>query len=118
MNATNLALALLTGGLFGTGAYLLQSGSLIRVIMGVVLLGHAANLVLLQSGGGAGKPPVSGEVAPEAVADPLPQAMILTAIVITFAVTALLLALAHRARRTFGDFAVPDETGPGGGEQS
>lgn len=118
MNATNLTLALLTGGLFGAGAYLLQSHSLIRVVMGVVLLGHAANLVLLQSGGRAGMPPVSGKVALEAAADPLPQAMVLTAIVITFGVTALLLALAHRARKTFGDFAVPDEPGPEGDERS
>lgn len=113
MNATNLALALLTGSLFSVGAYLLMASSLVRVVMGVVLLGHAANLVLLQAGGPAGDPPVSG--APggyEAVSDPLPQAMALTAIVITFAVSALLLALVHRSLELDGDDQVPAHSGP------
>lgn len=109
MNDTNLALAVLTGGLFAAGAYLLVSWSLIRVVMGVVLLGHAANLVLLQAGGRAGDPPVSGTTGPDAAADPLPQAMALTAIVITFGIAALLLALAHRSREVQGDDTTPDE---------
>ena len=107
MNETTLVLTLLCGGLFAAGAYLLMARSLVRVAMGVVLLGHAANLVLLQSGGGAGDAPVSGATTPEAAADPLPQAMVLTAIVITFAITALLLALAHRSHEDRGHDETP-----------
>jgi multicomponent Na+:H+ antiporter subunit C len=109
VNAANLALVLVTGGLFAAGAYLMLSWSLVRVVMGVVLLGHAANLVLLQAGGPAGDPPVSGRTEPAAAADPLPQAMALTAIVITFGVAALLLALVHRHHELQGDDTAPDE---------
>jgi multicomponent Na+:H+ antiporter subunit C len=112
VNATNLTLALLVGALFAAGAYLLMSRSLVRVVMGVVLLGHAANLVLLQSGGRAGEPAVSGQAGYDAVADPLPQAMALTAIVITFAVSALLLALVHRSHELDGHDDVPTPAGP------
>jgi multicomponent Na+:H+ antiporter subunit C len=112
VNATNLTLALLMGSLFSAGGYLLLSRSLVRVVMGVVLLGHAANLLLLQSGGRAGKPPVSGEGGYDTVADPLPHAMALTAIVITFAVTALLLALVHRSNEVNGNDDVPMHSGP------
>ncbi|WP_277453539.1 NADH-quinone oxidoreductase subunit K [Janibacter sp. DB-40] len=116
MNATNLTLALLCGGLFAAGIHLMMARSLVRVAMGVVLLGHAANLLLLQSGGRAGMPPVSGSTPYEEVADPLPQAMALTAIVITFAVTALLLAVACRSNDLRGhddttDRSVEDEEG-------
>lgn len=117
MNATNLALALLTGGLFAAGAYLVLARSLIRVVMGFVLLGHAANLVLIQAGGVAGDPPVSGTTTPQAAADPLPQAMALTAIVITMGVTALLLALVYRTSQAEGDDVVPDHGAPDEEEQ-
>lgn len=111
MNAANLTLALLCGGLFAAGAYLLMSRSLVRAVMGLVMLGHGGNLVLLQAGGRAGKPPLSGTAYEEA-ADPLPQAMALTAIVITFAVTALLLALAHRTHELRANDGVPDDDDP------
>ena len=112
MSAGNLTLALLAGGLFAVGAYLLMARSLVRMVMGVVLLGHAANLVLLQAGGPGGQPPVHGEAAYDGVADPLPQAMALTAIVITFAVSALLLGLAHRNHELEGDDSVPGPDEP------
>lgn len=118
MNATNLTLALLTGGLFTAGAYLLMAHSLVRVVMGVVLLGHAANLVLLQAGGRAGEPPVSGEVTPATATDPLPQAMALTAIVITFGITALLLALVHRSQELEGHATVPLGAPSTGGDEA
>ena len=89
MNATNLTLALLCGGFFAAGVHLLMARSLVRVAMGVVLLGHAGNLLLLQAGGRAGEPPGSGTAPYEEHADPLPQALALTAIGITFAVLAL-----------------------------
>jgi multicomponent Na+:H+ antiporter subunit C len=98
MDATNLTLALLVGVLVGTGTHLLLSRTLLRVVMGFVLIGHGANVVLLLAGGRAGAPPMADETGPAAASDPLPQAMAVTAVVITFGVTALLLALAHRSQ--------------------
>jgi multicomponent Na+:H+ antiporter subunit C len=86
----------LVGVLYAAGTYLLLQRSLTRVVMGLGLMGHGANLLLLLAGGRAGREPIvgSGE-AP--MTDPLPQALALTAIVITFGVTAFLLALAYRS---------------------
>ena len=100
----NLVLCLTIGVLYAVGAYLLLQRTLTRVVLGIGLLGHGANLLLLVAGGPAGGAPfvslTPGEGAGTAVAetaDPLPQAMALTAIVITFALTAFLLALAYRS---------------------
>jgi len=82
--------------LYGTGAYLLLQRNLSRIVIGLALLGHGANLLLLIAGGGAGDAPIVGE-NPGPYADPLPQALALTAIVITFGVSAYLLALAYRS---------------------
>lgn len=93
-------LALLVGVLFSTGTYLLLQRTLTRIIMGLALLGHGANLLLLLAGGRAGAPPLVGDdplVPGPGVADPLPQALALTAIVISFGVLAFLLALAYRS---------------------
>ncbi len=82
--------------LYGTGAYLLLQRNLSRIVIGLGLLGHGANLLLLIAGGRAGDAPlVDGSGGP--YADPLPQALALTAIVITFGVSAFLLALAYRS---------------------
>lgn len=62
-----------------------------------MLLGNALNLLLLTMSGAAGDPPIGGSA--EGITDPLPQAFALTAIVITFAVSAFLLALIHRSWR-------------------
>jgi multicomponent Na+:H+ antiporter subunit C len=109
MNTTNLALSLIVGVLFAGGTYLLLERALLRSILGFVLLGHGANLVLIMSGGSAGKPPFADKTGAAAAADPLPQAMALTAVVITFAVTALLLALADRSVAVHGDDEVQDD---------
>lgn len=109
MNTTNLMLSLAVGALFGGGVFLLLHRTLLRVILGFVLLGHGANLVLLLSGGRRGTAPFADDTGPAAAADPLPQAMALTAIVITFAVTALLLALADRSTVLHGDDVVQDD---------
>ncbi|MFV0458668.1 MAG: NADH-quinone oxidoreductase subunit K [Actinomycetales bacterium] len=107
---TSVLFAVLIGVLFATGAYLLLQRALTRVLIGLGLLTHAANLLLLSGGGRAGPAPfVSGEGAPEAVVDPLPQAMALTAIVISFAVTALLLGLTYRSVVLVHDDAVQDD---------
>lgn len=98
----SLTLALLCGVLFGTGTILLLSRAVVRAILGVLLMGNGVNLLYMIASGRAGEAPlVDGKTNPPIgtgeMADPLPQAMVLTAIVITLAVTAFALALAHRA---------------------
>ena len=96
----NVTLALLIGVLYTVGTYLLLQRTLTRVVIGLGLLGHGANLLLLQAGGPAGLVPFVTKDSRAVVgttADPLPQAMVLTAIVITFGVSAFLLALAYRS---------------------
>lgn len=91
-----ILMILVIGVIFTVGTYLILTKSLLRVIIGVIMLGHGAHLLLLTlSGLKQGAPPLLGENAP-AYADPLPQAVILTAIVIGFGVTAFLLVLAYR----------------------
>lgn len=93
----NITLALLAGVLTACGVYLFLSRSLIRVTFGFLLFGNGINLLYLMAGGPAGRAPISDLNDRSEMSDPLPQAMVLTAIVITFAVTAFLLALAHRS---------------------
>ena len=87
------------GGLYAAGVYLLLDRSLTRVLVGFLLLGNATNLLLLSSGGPGGRAPILGYSEPEDMSDPLPQALILTAIVITFGVSAFVLAMIHRSWR-------------------
>jgi multicomponent Na+:H+ antiporter subunit C len=85
------------GGLYAAGVYLLLDRSLTRVLVGFLLLGNATNLLLLSSGGYRGLAPILGYAEPEEMSDPLPQALILTAIVITFGISAFILAMIHRS---------------------
>jgi multicomponent Na+:H+ antiporter subunit C len=93
------------GGLFAAGVYLLLDRSLTRVLLGFILIGNGTNLLLLSTGVG-GLAPILGFAKPDQMSDPLPQALILTAIVITFASTAFLLALMYRSWRLVKDEAV------------
>ena len=93
----NLALVITIGVLFTAGVYLLLERSLSRVLIGIILLGNGANLLFLVAGGAAGRPPIVGLEPEGQMADPLPQAMVLTAIVITLGMTAFLLAMAYRS---------------------
>jgi multicomponent Na+:H+ antiporter subunit C len=99
-------LAVVVGCLYAAGIYMMLRRSLFKLILGLVLLSHGANLLIFTVGGlTRGRPPVvpPGAAAPAAhSADPLPQALILTAIVIGFAVLAFSLALFHRGYQTFG----------------
>ena len=108
----NLVLALLIGVLYAVGTYLLLQRTLTRVVLGLGLLSHGANLLLLAAGGRPGAVPFAGSTdgaAGAGTADPLPQAMVLTAIVITFGVTAFLLALAFRSWLLTGEDSVQDD---------
>jgi multicomponent Na+:H+ antiporter subunit C len=92
-----VVLPVIIGGLYAAGVYLLLDRSLTRVLVGFLLLGNATNLLLLSSGGPAGLAPILGHAEPDEMSDPLPQALILTAIVITFGVSAFVLAMIHRS---------------------
>jgi multicomponent Na+:H+ antiporter subunit C len=96
--------------LFAVGTYLILQRMLSRVIIGLGLISHGANLFILLSGSRPAAPPVIGPGgAGGPVADPLPQALVLTAIVITFGITAFLLALALRSYLLTGTDAVEDD---------
>lgn len=91
----SLALIVIMAVLFACGVYAMLERSLTRVLIGFLLLGNATNLLLLIVMGRPGLAPFFG--ADGSVSDPLPQALTLTAIVITFAVSAFLLALIYRS---------------------
>jgi multicomponent Na+:H+ antiporter subunit C len=93
----SLVLALTVAVLYGTGAYLLLQRNLSRIVIGLGVLGHGANLLLLMAGGRAGRAPILDDSGSGAYSDPLPQALALTAIVITFGVSAYLLTLVYRS---------------------
>jgi multicomponent Na+:H+ antiporter subunit C len=109
MTTVNLVMAGTVGVLYGTGFTLLLSRSLMRVLIGVVVLGHGTNLLLQLAGGPPGRAPILGAVSPEEFTDPLPQALALTAIVITFALTTFLLALGYRSYVLVGHDEVQDD---------
>ncbi|MDQ4131638.1 MAG: NADH-quinone oxidoreductase subunit K [Actinomycetota bacterium] len=96
--------------LFSIGTYLVLQRKLSRIIIGLALLTHGGNLLLIASGR-RGNPPIVGSGDTASFSDPLPQALALTAIVITFAVTALLLALAYRSWMLTHDDEVEDDVG-------
>jgi multicomponent Na+:H+ antiporter subunit C len=101
-------LVLTAGVLCACGTYLLLGRRLSRIIIGIGLFGHGVNILLVLSGGDGGEPAFVGEDV-DRFADPLPQAMVLTAIVITFGVIAFLLALAYRSWQITADDEVEDD---------
>jgi len=105
----NLAMAVTVGVLYTAGFYLLLQRSLMRVLIGVVVLGHGTNLLLQIAGGPPGRAPIVGTGNAEAITDPLPQALALTAVVITFALTTYLLALGYRSFVLVGHDEVQDD---------
>jgi multicomponent Na+:H+ antiporter subunit C len=109
MITINLVMAGTVGVLYGAGFTLLLSRSLMRVLIGVVVLGHGTNLLLQLAGGPPGRAPILGTAPPESFTDPLPQALALTAIVITFALTTFLLALGYRSYVLVGHDEVQDD---------
>lgn len=97
----NVFFALIVGVLIGAGVFLLLSRTIIRVVLGLAFVAYAVNLAILTASGlQEMSPPLLYLDAP--YVDPLPQALILTAIVIGFATTALLLTVALRAYQVAG----------------
>jgi multicomponent Na+:H+ antiporter subunit C len=106
----SILLAALIAWLFAVGVWLLLQRALTRIILGFGLLGHGAVLLLLAEGGRAGEPPLAGKDDPlDGLASPLPQALGLTAIVISFAMTGFLLSLAFRSWIGTRDDEVEDD---------
>ena len=105
----SISLLAAIGGLTTIGVYLITARSLSRIILGFSLLGHAAVLALLTAGGPPGAAPIANQTTPEAAANPVPQALALTAIVISFGLTLFLLALARRQHVLSGDDLVEDD---------
>lgn len=96
------------GVFVASAVYLLLQRGIVRITLGVILLANAVNLTLLASGGLARRgAPIAGEAGP--AADPLPQAFVLTAIVISLGVTAFALGMALHAYDLFGDDDTEDE---------
>lgn len=108
--STSLILLAAVTAMIAAGITLLLERSLIRVLVGIVVGGNGVNLLILTIGGPGGKPPIMGSTAPSRMSDPVAQALVLTAIVITLGVTAYLLALAHRSWQLVGDDTVQDDT--------
>lgn len=105
----SIALLATIGGLVTVGIYLITARSLSRIVLGFSLLGHAAVLSLLISGGGPGEAPIADQADPSELSNPIPQALALTAIVISFGLTLYLLALARRQQALSGDDQVEDD---------
>lgn len=94
-----MSLTLSIGLLAAAGTFLILQRGMIRIILGFVLLTHAVNLLIIAAGGSARREPpfIGGDLS--MAADPLPQAFVLTAIVIAFAITVVLATLAVVGRK-------------------
>lgn len=103
----SVAQAVLIAVLAGAGTYLVMHRTLTRIILGLGLLGNAINLLILTAGDGPGEPPIIGREGE--FTDPVPQALVLTAIVIGFGVISFLLAMAYRAWTIDGNDEVEDD---------
>jgi multicomponent Na+:H+ antiporter subunit C len=108
-----LLLAIVSGVLYASGLYLMLRRRLAQLIIGLSLLSNGSNILILSAAGVTrGKPPlVSDGVLLEPYADPVPQSLILTAIVIGFGVLAFSLVLAHRVHQSAGTDDI-DTIGP------
>ncbi len=101
------ALVLLVAVLFGTGTYLVMNRSLTRIVLGVGLLGNGVNVLIVAASSRSGAAPIVGRDGTPT--DSVPQALVLTAIVIGFAIVSFLVALAWRNWTIAGDDSVEDD---------
>jgi multicomponent Na+:H+ antiporter subunit C len=107
--SASVSLILAAAAMIGSGVYLLLERSLTRVLVGLVMLGNGVNVLFLVAGGPAGRAPIVGRADPSAMSDPLPQALVLTAIVIGLGTTAFVLAMAYRSWQLTGHDDVQDD---------
>jgi multicomponent Na+:H+ antiporter subunit C len=114
-----LLLAIVAGVLYASGLYLMLRRRLAQLIIGLGLLSNGSNILILSAAGVTrAKPPLmSAGVTADQIADPVPQSLILTAIVIGFGVLAFSLVLAHRVHQSAGSDDI-DAIGPGVGDPS
>ena len=108
----DLVLAIVVGGLIAAGFYMMMRRSLMKLIIGLALLSHGVNLLIFAAGGlERGEPPLipeGAETLRPPYPDPVPQALILTAIVISFGLLAFTIGLIFRAYQETGTDDVDD----------
>ena len=97
-----IIMSILGGFLFMVGSYLVLSKNLVRMIIGSSVLTHGANIFLLTMGGLKGGSPPLLRLDAASYVDPLPQALVLTAIVINFGITSFILVLGYRTFEVTG----------------
>src|SRR5699024_9446266 len=99
------------GAMYAAGIYLMLDRSLTRVLLGFLLMGNATNLLLLLTGGLPGRPPLTDgeDFSAEGMLDPLPHALILSAIVLPFSLTAFRLAMVYRSWLFVRDESLQDD---------
>lgn len=101
-----LVMIISAGLMMSAGIYALLNKNLLQLIIGIMLLGHGANLIVFMSGGLVSGAPAfvakGSEQLSAGAADPLPQALVLTAIVIGFGMTAFVMILFHRSSLVVG----------------
>lgn len=107
--APNLVLIIVCGVLVAAGIYLVLERSLSRVLLGTVLASNGVSVLFLVVSGRARGAPIIGVNSPDNMSDPLPQAMVLTAIVITLATVGFVLALGYRQWQLSGTDDVQDD---------
>ncbi|MCU1537778.1 MAG: Na(+)/H(+) antiporter subunit [Humibacillus sp.] len=105
----SLVLVIIVAALVTAGTSLILDRSLVRVLLGLLLIGNGVAVLYLVISGTAGKAPFVGAADPSEMSDPLPQAMVLTAIVISLATIGFLLALSYRLWQISGTDDVPDD---------
>lgn len=107
--SSSLTLMIVSGVLITAGVYLMMERSLTRILVGVLLAGNGVNLLFLIASGRPGGAPFVDTDRGRDISDPLPQAMVLTAIVITLGLTAFLLTMAYRSFQLNGHDEVADD---------
>ncbi|QDP95930.1 Na(+)/H(+) antiporter subunit C [Microlunatus elymi] len=107
----NLTLIIVAGALIAAGVYLLTERAMTRILLGVLLSSNGVAVLFLVASGKAGRAPIlgAGGIAGTGMSDPLPQAMVLTAIVITLGMVAFLLTMAYRSFQLNGHDEVQDD---------
>lgn len=103
----SVSIMVLVGVLFAVGTYLIMERSLTRIALGIGVLSNGVNLLIVSAGSSPGDAPIVGRAG--ASTDPLPQALVLTAIVIGFGLVSFVLALAWRSWTITDDDEVEDD---------